>query len=147
MSQEQDHAQQLMYEMQMLEGHLAELQKRESSLAAVLREAVDTIESIKSIKDEKSVKSLVPLGLGAFAKTEMSAKEKLIVNIGAGIAVEKDHDSAINYVESRIKEFEVAIQDTAARKQEAAERMDEGREMISQMSQAATKQPAAKKNV
>ena len=47
MSQEQ--AQQLLYEMQMLEGHLTELQKRESSLMAVLRDAIATIESIKSI--------------------------------------------------------------------------------------------------
>ena len=37
MSQEQ--AQQLLYEMQMLEGHLTELQRRESSLVSVLREA------------------------------------------------------------------------------------------------------------
>ena len=113
MSQEQ--AQQLLYEMQMLEGHLTELQRRESSLVSVLREASAAIESIKSIKGEKPVSSLVPLGLGAFAKTEISTKEKLVVNIGAGIAVEKEHDSAINYVESRIKEIEVAIQDTAAR--------------------------------
>ena len=74
MSQEQ--AQQLLYEMQMLEGHLTELQRRESSLVSVLREAAAAIESIKSIKGEKPVSSLVPLGLGAFAKTEISTKEK-----------------------------------------------------------------------
>ena len=145
MSQEQ--AQQLLYEMQMLEGHLTELQRRESSLVSVLREASAAIESIKSIKGEKPVNSLVPLGLGAFAKTEISTKEKLVVNIGAGIAVEKEHDSAINYVESRIKEIEVAIQDTAARKQEATERMAQGQEMMTQMNQAAAKEPAAKGNV
>ena len=89
MSQEQ--AQQLLYEMQMLEGHLTELQRRESSLVSVLREAAfAAIESIKSIKGEKPVSSLVPLGLGAFAKTEISTKEKLVVNIGAAIAAEKE---------------------------------------------------------
>ena len=72
---------------------------------------------------------------------------QIVVNIGAGIAVEKEHDSAINYVESRIKEIEVAIQDTAARKQEATERMAQGQEMMTQMNQAAAKEPAAKGNV
>ena len=69
MSQEQ--AQQLLYEMQMLEGHLTELQKRESSLMAVLRDAIATIESIKSIKGDKPINSLVPLGLGAFANVDL----------------------------------------------------------------------------
>ena len=41
----------------------------------------------------------------------------------------------------------MAIQDTAARKQEATERMAQGQEMMTQMNQAAAKEPAAKGNV
>ncbi|MDI1496205.1 MAG: prefoldin alpha subunit [Cenarchaeum symbiont of Oopsacas minuta] len=144
MSQEQ--TQQLLYEMQMLESHITELNRRESSLEAVLREAIAATQSIKSLEGTTPVKSLVPLGLGAFARTEIYPNAKLIVNIGAGIAVEKEHGSAINYIESRIKEIDVAMQDTASRKHEAIERMEQGRQVISNMGKAAAK-PSAKTNV
>ena len=52
------------------------------------------------------------MGLGTFVKTKLIPNQKLILNVGAGIAIEKDQNYAINFLESRLKEFQVALQDT-----------------------------------
>ena len=133
MSEEQ--AQQLMYQMQMLESYLSDLANRESTLMTVLREAVSAIESIKALKDGPNSNTLVPLGMGTFVKSQISSNEKIVLNIGAGVAVEKDPDAAINFLESRIKEVEVALQDTAAKKQDAVARLEQGKQEINRMMQ------------
>ena len=74
--------------------------------------------------------------MGTYLPTKISSANKIILNIGAGVCVEKDFSSAINYLEARIKEIEVAIQDTSAKKQDAATRLEQGREQINQLMQS-----------
>ena len=134
MSEEQ--AQQLMQQMQMLETYFADLSQREGTFLSVLREATAAIESIKSLNNKSDSDTLVPIGMGTYIPTKISSTNKIILNIGAGVAVEKDFDSAINYLEARIKEIEVALQDTAAKKQQAAAQLEHGRTQINQLIQA-----------
>ena len=61
--------------------------------------------------------------------------QKLVVNLGAGAAVEKDKDSAINYLESRIKEMEVALNETNAKKQEAIANLEQGKHEMNRLVQ------------
>ena len=134
MSEEQ--AQQLMQQMQMLETYFSDLSQREGTFMNVLREATAAIESIKSLNQKSDSETLVPIGMGTYIPTKISSNNKIILNIGAGVAVEKDFDSAINYLEARIKEIEIALQDNAAKKQDAAARLEQGRAQINQLMQA-----------
>ena len=134
MSEEQ--AQQLMYQMQMLESYLVDLTNRENSLVGIIREAASAIESIKSLNEKSESETLVPIGMGTFAKAKISSTEKLILNLGAGAAMEKDKDSAINYLESRIKEMEVALKDASAQKQEVATSLEQGKQEMNRLIQA-----------
>ena len=132
----EERAQQLMQQMQMLETYFADLSQREGTLYGVLREATAAIESIKSLKKKPDSDTLVPVGMGTFVKTKISSNDKIVLNIGAGISIEKDSESAINYLEARIKEIEVAIQDTAAKKHDAAAQLEQGKSQINQLIQA-----------
>ena len=73
--------------------------------------------------------------MGTYVQTKISSSNKIILNVGAGIAMEKTYDSSINYLEARIKEIEVAIQDTTARKQDAMARLEQGKEQMNQLMQ------------
>ena len=125
MSEEQ--AQQLMHQMQMLESYFAELSQRENSLLNVFNEATYAIESIKGIGEKSESDTLIPIGMGTFIKTKISSGEKIVLNVGAGVAIEKDKDTAINFLESRIKEIQVALQDTATNKQDVASKLQQGK--------------------
>ncbi len=134
MSEEQ--AQQLMQQMQMLETYFSDLSQREGTFLSVLREATAAIESIKSLSQKPESETLVPIGIGTYIPTKISSNSKIVLSIGAGVAVEKDFPSAINYLEAHITEIEVALQDNAAKKQDAAARLEQGREQINQLMQS-----------
>ena len=134
MSEEQ--AQQLMQQMQMLETYFSDLSQREGTFLSVLREATAAIESLKSLSQKPESETLVPIGIGTYIPTKISSNSKIVLSIGAGVAVEKDFPSAINYLEAHIKEIEVALQDNAAKKQDAAARLEQGREQINQLMQS-----------
>ena len=131
MSDEQ--AQQLLYQMQMLEGYLSELSQKEATIVSVIREASSAIQSLKTIDNKTDNETLTPVGLGTFIKTKVVPNEKLILNIGAGIAIEKDNDSAINFLELRLKEMQVALQETSNQKQQISASLEQGKQQMEQM--------------
>ena len=131
MSEEQ--AQQLLYQMQMMEGYLSELTQKEGTIMSIIREASSAIQSLKTIDTKTDNETLVPVGLGTFIKTKTVPNEKLILNIGAGIAVEKDKDSTINFLELRLKEMQVALQETSNQKQQISANLEQGKQQMEQM--------------
>ncbi|MEE9565710.1 MAG: prefoldin subunit alpha [Nitrosopumilaceae archaeon] len=132
----EEKAQQLLYQMQMLETYLGDLINKENNLVNIIREAASAIGSIKAINETTESETLVPMGIGAFVKAKIQPNQKLILNLGAGAAVEKDKDSAINYLESRIKEMEVALRETNARRQEITASLEQGKQEMNNLVQA-----------
>jgi prefoldin alpha subunit len=140
MSEEQ--AEQLMQQMQMLETYFSDLSQREQTFVGILRETTAAIQSIQSLNEKPESETLVPIGMGTYVPTKISSTQKIVLNIGAGIAVEKDFASAINYLEARIKEVEIALQDTSAKKQDAATRLEQGKAQVNQMMQSMQQPPS-----
>ena len=140
MSEEQ--TQQLLYQMQMLENLFGELTQKENSIINIIREANSAIHSIKGISTQSESDSLVPLGLGAFMKSKVNSNEKIVINVGSGVAIEKNHNDAVNYLESRLKELEIALQDTNQQRQQIAANLEQGKQQMQnfmQTSQNTTK--------
>jgi len=136
----EEKAQQLLYQMQMLETYLADLTQKESTLFNILREAASAIESIKTINEKPESETLIPMGMGTFMKAKITNKDKVILNVGSGTAIEKDRDSTINYIESRIKEMEVALKDNSAQKQQVVARLEQGKQEMNRLMQPSRSQ-------
>lgn len=134
-------AQQLLQQMQMLENMFAELSQKENSIGNIIRDANSAIKSIQEIKTNPDSESLVPIGMGTFIKTKNIPNEKVVVNVGAGVAIEKDHDSALNYLESKIKELEVALQETNSQRQQVAANLEQGKQQMQQIMQQPQNNP------
>ena len=139
MSEEQ--AQQLLQQMQMLENMFAELSQKENSIVNIIRDANSAIKSIQELKANPDSESLVPIGMGTFIKTKSMPDEKIVVNVGAGVAIEKDHDSALNYLESKIKELEVALPETNSQRQQIAANIEQGKQQMQQIMQPPQNKP------
>lgn len=134
MSEEQ--AQALLQQMQALESYMADLMQREEAVMKLLQEAVNAVESMKSLTGNAEYETLVPVGLGAFVKAKIHPNQKLIVNIGAGAALEQDKDTAINYMESRIKELELVLQQLSSQRQEISMRLEQGQHEMNRLMQS-----------
>ena len=68
-------------------------------------------------------------------KSKVNSNEKIIVNVGSGIAIEKNHTDAINYLESRLKELEIALQDTNQQRQQIAANLEHGKQQMQSLMQ------------
>ena len=134
MSEEQVQA--LLQQLQTLEAYMADLMQREEAVVRILQEATNAAESMKALGDNTEYETLVPLGLGAYIKAKVQPNQKMIVNIGAGAAVEQDKDSAINYMEARIKELEVGLQQLASQRQEVGLRLEQGQQEMNKLIQS-----------
>lgn len=141
MSEEQTRA--LLQELQTLETYIVDMNQRETTMLSMLREATTSIESIKALKEKPNSEAILPIGLGAYVKGAISSSDKILVNVGANVVIEKDTDSAMNYLEARIKEIQVAMQETSSRKQNAMAALERGKAQINQMMQAMSKNPGS----
>lgn len=129
-------AQTLIQQMQALEAYMADLIQKEESVLRLVQEASNAIESLKALDGNTPYETLVPVGMGAYVKATIKPDDKMIVSVGAGAAIEHDKNSAINYVEARIKELEVGLQQISAQKQDITARLDQGQKEMNKIIQA-----------
>lgn len=128
---EQERLQSLAIELRMLEGYFNEINTRESLLARAVMESRAALEAIRSFPSNEVSDFLVPIGGGVFIEASAKPPDKLIVNIGANVMVEKTKEGIINFLEERAKEIGNAISNLEAQKAELAKRIDANRAAIS----------------
>jgi len=134
MSEEQ--AQALLQQMQSMESYLNDLLQREETVMRLLQEATNAIESMKVMTGNTEYETLVPVGLGVYVKAKINPDQKMIVNIGAGTSVEQNKESAINYIESRIKELEMVLQQLTSQRQEVSMKLEQGQHEMNKLIQS-----------
>jgi prefoldin alpha subunit len=127
----------LVQQSRILEAYMNDVMTRQVTVSKLLEEAHLASNTIQTITSESDSESLMPIGIGVYVKTVVPPVKKLLINLDAGVALEKSRDDALNYVESRIKEYEVAARQLEAQRQEIAMRINQLQSQINQMIQAA----------
>lgn len=117
---------------QELEAQDAEYAKAGARMAGTMQEAHAAADALRAFEaaDAAAARgggaapgeadSLVPLGLGLYARARISYGSGVIVGISADASAERGVRAALDHVEARIKEIEVAAQDVNARRAELA---------------------------
>jgi prefoldin alpha subunit len=130
----------LVQQSRILEAYMNDIMTRQLTVNKLMEEARLASTTIQNITSESDVESLMPIGIGVYVKTTVPPIKKLLVNLDAGVAIEKSREDALNYVEARIKEYEVASRQLEAQRQEIAMRINQLQSQINQMIQAAQQQ-------
>ena len=107
MSREEEFFRRLVVELRMLEGTAEALQSRVNLVNAALTElrvASMTLEGIE--KEKKDAQLFVPIGGGSYVKARLGSADKIIVGIGADVALEKTLKDAKENLGNRIAELE-----------------------------------------
>lgn len=126
----------MLQQLQALESYLNDLVQREDVVVRLVQEAANAVESIKGLAGSSDAETLVPVGLGVYVKAKINPEHKMIVNIGAGASVEQDKNSAINYLESRIKELEMVLQQLASQRHEVSSKLEQGQHEMNRLIQS-----------
>jgi prefoldin alpha subunit len=130
----------LVQQSRILEAYMNDIMTRQLTVNRAIEEARLASTTIQNITSESDVESLMPIGIGIYVKTTVPPIKKLLVNLDAGVAIEKNREDALNYVEARIKEYELASRQLEAQRQEIAMRINQLQSQINQMIQAAQQQ-------
>src|SRR2546425_7612282 len=108
----------MVQQSRVLEAYMNDVMTRQLTVGKLMEEARLASTTIQNITSESEVESLMPVGVGVYVKTTVPPIKKVLVALDAGGALEKNREDALNYVESRIKEYEVAGRLLEAQKQE-----------------------------
>jgi prefoldin alpha subunit len=128
----------LVVELQYLEGAAQAMQQRISLIDAAITEmqvANSTMEGLKS--ESIGVDVLVPVGGGSYIRAKIGDNERLIVGIGADVAIEKSLSEAIESYTARIAELQKARSTLERQIEQVLARIEKGRQELQKLAKEA----------
>lgn len=121
-----------------LELYLNEVLERESTVTKLIEEARLASYALQNISLDKENEALMPIGVGVYLKTNIPSIDKLLVNIGAGVTIEKTHQDTLHYIESRMKEFEIGLNQLREQKKQITSQLEQIQHQVNSMLQQQT---------
>lgn len=125
----------LVQQSRILEAYMNDIVAKESTAMRLIEEARLASSAMNNLTAGDQSESLVPVGIGVYVRALIPPVDRLLVNVGAGISIEKNKQDTLNYIESRIKEFETASRQLAGQKHQIELRMAQIQEQINNMLQ------------
>ena len=142
---EEDVIRQLASEIRLLEGSISVLQSRLDIVRAAINEvtlAHNTLEGIEKLQNGES--ALVPVGAGSYIRMQLADSNKLIMGIGAGVAVEKDVATSVTELKSRLEELDKARTAIQQQLDQTAVRYQQDRDALEDLLRQQNAAPRAK---
>lgn len=116
-----------------LELYLNEVLERESTVTKLIEEARLASYALQNISVDKENEALMPIGVGVYLKTNIPSIDKLLVNVGAGVTIEKTREDTLNYIEARIKEFEIGLNQLRDQKNQITSQLEQIQQQVNSM--------------
>jgi len=133
-SSEEETFRRLVVELRILEGTADALQSRINLVNAALTEltvAGMTLEGLE--KEKKAAQLFVPIGGGSYVKAKLESVDKVIVGIGAEVAVERTMKEAKENLENRVAELEKTRTTLGQQLGQVIERIRENRARLEEL--------------
>lgn len=115
----------MLQQSKILEAYMNDILTKESTVTRLITEAHLASEAIRELSSPAQEESLVPIGIGVYLKVTVPQVRNLLVNVGSGVTIEKSKENAKNYVELKIKEFDLALKQLQSQKEQIAIRMNQ----------------------
>ena len=140
MSKEEEEFRKIAAELRLLESTAEAVQSRINFVNAALTElnlAKMNLEGLEKEKIETSL--LVPIGGGSYIKAKIESTEKIVVGIGAGVAVEKTFNEAKEILSKRIEELEKLYGRLQQQLAQIGQKIKEDRAKLEEISRSITR--------
>tara|TARA_B100001013_G_scaffold119209_1_gene68998 strand:- start:20 stop:436 length:417 start_codon:yes stop_codon:yes gene_type:complete len=130
-----ENIQELANQARVLESYLSEIQSRENLSMKIITETRASLESLKSLKDIDNVETIFNMGGGISIKSNIEKPDTLMVNVGAGVVIEKNVADSIQFLEEKLKELETAFTALISQKNEISKQYNLLRNSLNQLIQ------------
>lgn len=133
MSKEEEKINNLVTEVRVLESTYNELSSRQNLLERILIESRTSLDTMKGLSSSTSDEALIPVGGGILLRASPPRTDKVLLNIGANVVVERTRDDATKFMEARASELEEDIVAVASQRNQIAQRLDSDRRALQSM--------------
>ena len=121
-------------ESRFLEETVNELQSRINLINSALTELRVSSMTLEGLETEKKDAQLfVPIGGGSYVKARLETSKKIVVGIGADVAVERTLKEAKDELEARITELAKTREALGQQFNQVVERMQENRDRLEEV--------------
>lgn len=134
MASEEEQLRQGLVQQRVYEGSARTLQARLDIINAAMNEfalASSTLEGIKSQKSDAD--ALIPVGGGSFVRAKLADISKIVVGVGAGVAIEKPIGLSITEIKDRIADLDKARTTLQEQLNQTLIRLEENREKLNEI--------------
>ena len=121
-------------QLRVYEGSARALQARLEIVNAAMNEfslASTTLEGVKTQKADED--ALIPVGGGSYVRVRLSDISKIVMGIGAGVALEKPIEDSIKEIKERIADLDKARTSLQEQLSQALTRIEENREKLGEL--------------
>jgi prefoldin alpha subunit len=124
----------LALESRYLEETVEEIQSRLNMTRAALTELKVSSLTLEGLeKEKKGTELFVPIGGGSYVKAKLETSKKVVVGVGADVAVEKTFKEAKEELETRIAELEKTREGLGQQLNQVFGRMQQNRAMMEEI--------------
>lgn len=120
----------LVVEVRILENTFNELSARQNLLERALLENRSALEAMKALGEQKPEEVLLQIGGGTLVKSSPPSVDRVLVNVGSNVAIEKTREEATALIESRTKQVEQSIISLLNQRNQIAERLESDRQVL-----------------
>jgi len=124
LSKDEERVNNLIAEVRMLESTYNDLSSRQSLLERILIETRSSLDTIKGLSASSSEEVLVPVGGGILLRASPPKTDKVLLNIGANVVVERTKDVATKFMDARAGDLEENITAIASQRNQIAQRLE-----------------------
>lgn len=134
MASEEEQLRQGLVQQRVYEGSARTLQARLDMINAAMNEFALASSTLEGIKNQKSdADALIPVGGGSFLRAKLADVSKIVVGVGAGVAIEKPIDLSITETKDRIADLDKARTTLQEQLTQTLIRLEENREKLNEI--------------
>jgi prefoldin alpha subunit len=124
---------QLVSEIQTLEAYYNDILSRIQAASAGLSDFRAAIQAVDALAQSSQSDLLIPIGGGLLLPVSNVEAKRLVLSVGAGIAIEKDLDSSKAFLQAREKELERAASTLEQQRREIGSRLESSRAVLQRL--------------
>jgi len=112
------------YLLQRYQEQVEEIYGELEFLDKLMKEYNRSMETMQEMANSSSNETLIPIGGNAFAYGELKDRERVLVNIGGGVFVEKSLNAALETINKRMEELKKSQEKLISTMEEIKQKMD-----------------------